>query len=200
MTRKAIINDDMGALSRIPALYGQAARRGINKMVYKILADNPTIEGKALFHADHSNLSTGAITVANLGKAKALMARQTNIRGKEALNVQPAFLIVPPELEVTAAQLINSVVDPSKNNATPNPFANRLTVVADPELADVHAWYLAAAPGILPSIEVTYLNGVEAPTMESHVSFKTLGIEWRIYQDVGVNLIDFRGLLKSSGQ
>lgn len=200
ITRKAIINDDLGALSRIPALYGVAARRGINKLVYEILTSNPTIEGADLFHSSHKNLTTGAINVANLGKAKALMARQKNIGGKEALNIQPAFLIVPPELEVTAAQLISSVVDPTKANATPNPFANKLTVVADPELADAEAWYLAAAPGLLPSIEVTYLNGKEAPTMESAVQFDTLGIKWRIYHDVGVNLIDFRGLLKSTGK
>lgn len=157
LTRKAIIDDDMGALSRIPALYGLAARRVINKMVYKVLKDNPTIEGAKLFDsAKHGNLTAGEINVANLGKAKALMARMKNIKGVEALNVQPAFLIVPPELEVTAAQLISSAVDPTKANATPNPFANRLSIVADPELDDTAEWYLAAAPGILPTIEVTY--------------------------------------------
>lgn len=201
LTRKAIIDDDMGALSRIPALYGLAARRVINKMVYKVLKDNPTIEGAKLFDsAKHGNLTAGEINVANLGKAKALMARMKNIKGVEALNVQPAFLIVPPELEVTAAQLISSAVDPTKANATPNPFANRLSVVADPELDDTAEWYLAAAPGILPTIEVTYLNGREEPTMESQVAFDTLGIKWRIYMDFGVNLIDYRGLLKSSGK
>ena len=200
ITRKAIINDDMGALSRIPALYGAAARRGINKLVYEILTTNPTIEGAALFHNDHGNLASGAISVKSLGAAKAMMARQKNIGGKEALNVQPAFLIVPPELEVTAAQLISSVVDPTKANATPNPFANRLTVVSDPELTNTDVWYLAAAPGVLPCVEVTYLNGKEQPTMESAVQFDTLGIKWRIYLDFGVNLIDYRGLLKSTGK
>jgi len=115
------------------------------------------------------------------------------------LNVQPAYLIVPPELEVTAVQLISSVVDPTKNNATPNPFANRLTVVADPELTNEKEWYLTAAPMVLPGIEVTYLNGKDTPTMESAIQFDTLGIKWRIYMDFGVNLIDFRGLLKSTG-
>lgn len=201
LTRKAIIDDDMGALSRIPALYGLAARRVINKMVYKVLTDNPTIEGAPLFDASkHKNTVKGAINVENLGKAKAAMARMKNLKGVEALNVQPAFLIVPPELEVTAAQLISSAVDPTKANATPNPFANRLSVVSDPELTDTDAWYLAAAPGILPTIEVTYLNGREEPTMESNVAFDTLGIKWRIYMDFGVNLIDYRGLLKSSGK
>ena len=199
LTRKAIINDDLGALSTIPALYGAAARRMINKMVYAILTSNPTIEGAALFHNNHKNLSAVDINVAGLGAMKAKMARQTNIGGKEKLNIQPAFLIVPPELEVTAAQLISSVVDPTKANATPNPFANRLSVVADPELTSDKEFYLAAAPGYCPTIEVTYLNGVESPTMESAVQFDTLGIKWRIYHDVGVNLLDFRGLAKSSG-
>lgn len=199
ITRKAIINDDLGALSQIPAKYGAAARRGINKLVYKILTTNPTIEKAKLFSETHGNLTAQDITVAGLGVAKALMARQKNIGGKEALNVQPAYLIVPPELEVTAVQLISSVVDPTKNNATPNPFANRLTVVADPELTNEKEWYLTAAPMVLPGIEVTYLNGKDTPTMESAIQFDTLGIKWRIYMDFGVNLIDFRGLLKSTG-
>lgn len=199
LTRKAMINDDLGALSTIPALYGAAARRMINKMVYAILTSNPTIEGAALFHNDHKNLSAEALSVAGLGKVKAKMARQKNIGGKEALNIQPAFLIVPPELEVSAVQLISSAVDPTKANQTPNPFANRLNVVSDPELTTATEFYLAAAFGLCPTIEVTYLNGVETPTMESAVQFDTLGIKWRIYHDVGVNLLDFRGLAKSTG-
>ena len=199
LTRKAIINDDLGALSTIPALYGAAARRMINKMVYAILTSNPTIEGAALFHNDHKNLSAEALSVAGLGKVKAKMARQKNIGGKEALNIQPAFLIVPPELEVAAVQLISSAVDPTKANQTPNPFANRLNVVSDPELTTATEFYLAAAFGLCPTIEVTYLNGMETPTMESAVQFDTLGIKWRIYHDVGVNLLDFRGLAKSTG-
>ena len=199
ITRKAIINDDLGALSTIPSKYGAAARRMINKMVYKILKTNPTIEKAALFDAKHGNLVAGALSVESLGKAKAAMARQKNVGGKEFLNIQPAFLIVPVELEVAAAQLISSAVDPTKANATPNPFANKLSVVSEPELTDVAPWYLAAAAGVCPTVEVTYLNGNESPTMESAVQFDTLGVKWRIYLDVGVNLIDFRGLLKSSG-
>ena len=198
LTRQAIINDDMGALKTLPSIYGAACRRMVNKMVYQILADNPTIEGNALFHASHGNLQTQGLTVAGLGKIKAAMAKQKNIGGEEFLNIQPAYLIVPVDLEVDAAQLINSVVDPSKNNATINPFANKLSVIADPELSASNVFYMAAAPGIVPTIEVTSLNGNETPTMESAVQFDTLGIKWRIYHDVGVNLLDFRGIQKST--
>lgn len=200
LTRQAIINDDMGALSVIPSLYGAAARRMINKMVYTILTGNPAIEGAALFDKKHNNLSAVDISIEGIATMKTLMARQKNIGGKETLNIQPAYIIVPPELEVTAAQLISSVVDPTKANATPNPFANRLTVISDPVLTNAKEWYLAAASGYCPTVEVTYLNGNEAPTMESAVQFDTLGIKWRIYHDVGVNLLDYRGLQKSTGK
>lgn len=198
LTRQAIINDDMGALKTLPAIYGAACRRMVNKMVYQLLADNPTIEGAALFHANHGNLQTQGLTVAGLGKIKAAMAKQKNIGGKEYLNIQPAYLIVPVELEVEAAQLINSVVDPSKNNAAINPFANKLSVIADPELTATNVFYLAAAAGIVPTVEVTSLNGNETPIIEQAEQFDTLGIKWRIYYDVGVNLLDFRGIQKST--
>jgi len=199
ITRQALINDDLGILSRIPAIHGAAVRRMVNTMVYKKLTDNPTIEGAPLFDKAHNNLQDGAtLDVAGLGKLKAAMARQTNLLGQEKLNIQPAFLIVPPELEVQAAQLIHSTVDPSKNNATVNPFANKLSVISDPELTNTKEFYLAAASGYAPTIEVTTLNGNTTPTLESAVQFDTLGIKWRIYFDVGVNLIDYRGIQKAT--
>lgn len=200
LTRQAIINDDMGALQQLPAIYGAAARRMINKMVYKMLQSNPKVEGAVLFHADHKNLCAEDISIEGLAKMKAAMAKQKNIKGKEYLNIQPAFLICPVELEVQAAQLISSVVDPTKANATPNPFANKMTVISEPELEDAKAFYLAAAAGIAPTIEVTSLNGNLTPTMERAEQFDTLGIKWRIYMDVGVNLLDYRGIQKSTGK
>ena len=200
LTRQAIINDDMGALQQLPAIYGAAARRMINKMVYKMLQSNPKVEGAQLFHADHKNLCAEDISIEGLAKMKAAMAKQKNIKGAEYLNIQPAFIICPVELEVQAAQLISSVVDPTKANATPNPFANKMTVISEPELEDAEAFYLAAAAGIAPTIEVTSLNGNLTPTMERAEQFDTLGIKWRIYMDVGVNLLDYRGIQKSTGK
>ena len=200
LTRQSIINDDMGALQQLPAIYGAAARRMINKMVYKMLQGNPKVEGTVLFHANHQNLCAEDISIEGLAKMKAAMAKQKNIKGEEYLNIQPAFLICPVELEVQAAQLISSVVDPTKANATPNPFANKMTVISEPELEDEKTFYLAAAAGIAPTIEVTSLNGNLTPKMERAEQFDTLGIKWRIYMDVGVNLLDYRGIQKSTGK
>lgn len=195
LTRNAIINDDLSVLSTLPAAYGAAARRTINKKVYELLT-----KGKGIFVQANNNTGTGALGIESLKKAKAAMAKQMDPSGKTYLNLQPAYLIVPTELEVEATTLISSAVDPSKNNAYPNPFANRLTVISDPNIADPTAWYLVVAPGILPGIEVTYLNGQESPEIRTFADTASLGIKYQIYMDFGVNLIDFRALYKSTGK
>lgn len=195
LTRRAIINDDLSALSRLPAAYGAAAKRTINKQVYDMLTN-----GAGIFTSANKNQGTGALSIESLKAAKAAMAKQKDPSGKMYLNLQPVYLIVPAELEVEASTLIASAVDPSKNNAYPNPFANRLTVIADPNIENAKAWYLAAAPGVLPGIEVTYLNGVENPTMRTFTDTDVLGIKYQIYLDFGVNLLDYRAFYKSTGE
>lgn len=195
LSRQAIINDDLSALARLPAAYGAAARRTINKKVYELLT-----KGTGLFTSANKNTGTGALSIESLKAAKAAMAKQKDPSGKTYLNIQPVYLIVPSEMEVEAATLIASAVDPTKNNAYPNPFANRLTIVADPNIEDTKAWYLAAAPGVLPGIEVTYLNGAENPTMRTFTDTDVLGIKYQIYLDFGVNLLDFRAFYKSTGE
>lgn len=194
LTRKSIINDDLSVLARLPAAYGAAARRTINKQAYDLLTN-----GSGIFTSAHKNSGTGTLSIASLKAAKAAMSKQKDPSGKMYLNIQPVYLIVPAELEVEAATLIASAVDPTKNNAYPNPFANRLTVVADPNIEDPQAWYLAAAPGVLPGIEVTYLNGQENPTMRTFTDTDVLGIKYQIYMDFGVNLLDYRAFYKSTG-
>ena len=204
ITRQAIINDDIGVLTRIPEAYVRAASRGINKMVYQLLQLNGNIyDGKPLFGAAHGNLAaTGApLSVASLGAAKAAMRKQTNLRGKERLNISPKTLIIPAELEVPALQLLNSTADPNGNNSgVANVFRNALSVVVDAELTDPKAWYLAASPTDIDTIEVTYLNGDAMPKLESQVGFDYLGIKYRIYIDYGVNILDYRGLYKNAGK
>lgn len=204
ITRQALINDDIGVLTRIPEAYVRAASRGINKLVYKMLGTNPAIyDGKTLFHEDHKNLGTaGALSTATLSEARAAMRKQKNLRGKETLNIGPTFLIVPASLETDAEKLLISISDPaSSNSGVANVFRNSLTLVVDAELDDYSTkeYYLAASPADIDTIEVTYLNGDDMPKLESQVGFDFLGIKWRIYIDYGVTVLDYRGLFKNPG-
>jgi hypothetical protein len=203
LTRQALINDDIGILTRVPEAYVRAAGRGINKLVYQMLGSNPAIfDGVTLFHANHGNLAGAgaAIGIDTVGAGRAAMRKQKNLRGKETLNIGPRFLIVPAAKE-TAAQQFVAVNYVPNTIGNINPFAGTLEPIADAEL-DAYsetAWYLAASPADVDTIEVTYLNGDDMPKLESQVGFDFLGIKWRIYIDYGVNVLDFRGLYKNAG-
>lgn len=207
MTRQAFINDDIGILTKVPAGYVRATGRGINKLVYKMLGSNPVIyDGKVLFVADHGNLGTaGEPSVTTLGELRKLMRLQKNQRGLEALNINPSFIIAPAAHETNIEKLLWSPSDPaSANSGVINPFSSArssLTPVIDAELDGYspYAYYVAAAPGDIDTIEVTYLNGDDMPKLESQIGFDFLGIKWRIYIDYGVTVLDYRGMAMNAG-
>lgn len=204
-SRQLMINDDLGQLLKAVQAYVRAGKRGINKLVYQIVGGNSVIyTGNTLFHNTHDNQASSgaAMSVATISAGKAAMRKQKNLRSKETLNISPAFLLVPAELEATALQLLNSIADPASSNANvKNVIANTMQLVVDAEL-DGHstaAYYMAASPSDIDTILVHYLNGNESPIVEMQNSFDTLGMEFRIYQDVGVSCADYRGLYKNAG-
>lgn len=204
LTRQAIINDDLGLFSKIATKYGSAAKRLVNKMVYAQLTGAVKMQdGVALFDNKHGNVAgTGeALSVKAIAKAITAMRRQKGITGAANLNITPKYLVVPPELEVTAYQIVNSTaaVD-GTNSGVINPYKGRFVVVADAELTDPDAWYLVADASQHDTIEVTYLNGVETPRLETRQGFDVDGIEYKVAFDVGVDAIDFRGLYKNAGK
>lgn len=194
--REAMINDDLSALSRVPAAYVRAYKRAINKLVYKALTS-------IQYSAEKGNLSAeGAISVASVGDMRALMRKQKNLRGKETLNIEGKKLIVPAELEVAALELIGSTANPAApNSGTMNVFRNSLDAVIDAELDtySAKAYYLAADPRDVEGIRVSYLNGKKEPHLESRPAWDRLGVEWRIYGDVGVDTVDPCAFVKNPG-
>ena len=62
ITRQTLINDDLDAFTRIPAMYGTAIAELESDVVWAIITANAAMaDGVALFHATHKNLAgTGA--------------------------------------------------------------------------------------------------------------------------------------------
>ena len=204
LTRQAIINDDLGLFSKIATKYGSAAKRLVNKMVYAQLTGNVKMQDNvALFDSKHGNVAgTGeALSVKAIAKAITAMRRQKGITGDATLNITPKYLVVPSELEMTAYQIVNSTaaVD-GVNSGVVNPYKGRFVVVADAELTDPDAWYLVADASQHDTIEVTYLNGVETPRLETRQGFDVDGIEYKVAFDCGVSALDFRGVFKNAGK
>lgn len=200
ITREAIINDDLSMLTDVPRKMGRAARRTVGGLAYGILSGNPLMsDGKALFHADHGNLAAAgaAPSVATLSAAIAAMKKQSY--GGEVLNIRPRFLIVGPDLELSARQLLTSAVDPtaSKGMAS-NPVAGAAELIVDARISGGE-WYLVADPNVADTVEIAYLDGVEEPYLDEQEAWSSDGVEMKVRIDAGASPHDFRTFYKNPG-
>ena len=108
LTRKMIINDDLGAFLKVPTSMGNRAARLVDQLFFKRLLANPTTtDGKALFSAAHKNLLSGAnsaLSADSLKKAIQLFTDQVDSDG-QPINVEPSILLVPTALKFLAQEL-----------------------------------------------------------------------------------------------
>lgn len=209
-TREMIINDDLSAFDRIVRQFGTSAANLESDLVWGLVTSNPNMaDSTAVFHADHGNLAgAGAISIANLGTAKALMRKQTSLAPDadtdgSILNLEPAFLAVPAELETVALQYTRQtsiVTDPANQNV----HAGSMDPIIEPRLASLAGgsaddWYLFASPSQVDTIEFAYLEGEQGPQLEQMEDFNTDGIKLKGRLDVGASWIDYRGAVKNPG-
>jgi hypothetical protein len=203
ITRQALINDDLGAFMDLAARYGQAAAELEAQTLADLLTSNPTmnVDSTTLFHANHKNLSASsdAISVASLGAALEAMRLQKGLDGKTAINVTPRYLIVPAKKETIALQFLSTLYPSQSSNV--NPFAGRLDLIVEPRLDanSTTAWYVAADPGQIDTIEYAYLEGQEGVYLEARQGFEKDGMEFKARDDFGAGVLDFRGLYKNPG-
>lgn len=200
LTRQTLINDDLSAFTRLPEMFGRAAADLESDTVWGIITANAAMaDGVALFHADHKNLPAGAaISVAQLGVARAAMRVQTGLDGRK-INVTPRYLLVPAALETVAQQFTSQAYAASASSSI-NPFAGALQVLAEPRLdaASTSAWYLAADPAQIDTIEYAYLEGNQGVYLETKDGWEVDGVEFKARLDFGAKAIDFRGLVKGN--
>lgn len=197
ITRQAILNDDMHLLTKIPEKMGQAARATIAKLVFALLTGNAKAQdGKALFDASHKNTITNAVLdIANIDKGIQLMNGFVNASG-EPLEIEPEFMLLPTSMYTRGLQLIKSasVEGADANSGIINPLRDIVTPVKSARLqvADEKSWYLINKE----AIEVSYLDGIDTPYMEQQQGFTVDGVSTKVRIDAGVNVIDYRGIVK----
>lgn len=197
ITRQAILNDDMHLLTKIPEKMGQAARATIAKLVFALLTGNAIAQdGKALFDASHKNTLTGAaLDVTSIDKAIQLMNGFVNARG-EPLAIEPEFMLLPTSLHTRAKQVLGSasVEGADSNSGIINPIRDIVPALKSARLqvADPKSWYLINKE----AIEISYLDGIDTPYIEQQNGFTVDGVSTKVRIDAGVNVIDYRGIVK----
>ncbi|KKN52424.1 hypothetical protein LCGC14_0612780 [marine sediment metagenome] len=214
ITRQAIINDDLNALSNQPKAHGEAAARKVGDVAYAVLTANAAMgDAVALFHANHSNFvdhaSGAAPGISTIAAGVLAMKNQTDLRGLRSLNIQPRFMLAPNALEGAAEVFFRSerfsdastiATDSSMASTQVNPYAGTyLTRVYDGRLDDNDAlqWYLAAAKG--KTVIVFFLNGIKKPYLETKKGWSVDGVEYKVRIDAGAKAMDWRGLYENDG-
>ena len=200
VTLESIKNDDVALIRGLPVKMGRAAKRTLGKFVLDFLRTNPAIyDAKALFHVDHANLGSAALTAASFAAARLAMAKQTEKDSGERLGINPKFLWVSSDLEEVAADLFRRNTN---NDAT---FIQSLspTIIPVWYWTDANDWCVSADPMDIPSFELGFMDGNEEPELfvqdmpNVGSLFSNDAVTYKIRHVYGGAITDYRGLYKA---
>lgn len=204
ITWEALVNDDLGALGRIPQGMGQAARRKEADLIYQLFDGNGQLmqDGNALFHSAHANLasSSSALDDDALAKGRLLMRKQAAVGGG-ALNLTPKFLLVPPEYESQAEKLIaassvhvSNASDKGLEVVTPA-WIRGLELVVESRLP-ADAAYLLASNAQIDTAELAFLGEDGGPVVEEEKEFDRDVRRYKVRSVFAARFLDWRGAVK----
>lgn len=199
ITRKDIINDDLGILSDIPRRLGFASARTFNTDFWTVF--EAAVAANFSASAPKLNQTTGALTIATLSVAEALFLKLAdadgNPMGTEASTLLTGSTAYTPAREIFASALTTDGSTSKKPSA--NIYANMFTPAMSRYLSAA-PWYLVANPLSVPLMEVAFLNGREEPFVESaDADFNVLGVQMRCYYDYGAAFAEWRAAVRSTG-
>ena len=222
LTRRDIINDDLGAFQDVRTRLGRGSSKKFNKVFWaEWLADNATFYTAArtnYISGSTTNLGTDGVGL-GLGVKAFRQMRSPTADGSKAINAdtqnpvggapggRPEILLVPPELESIAEVLYRNLNLGAVKNSDANIYAGKYKPVVAWQLSDSAyagysstAWWLLNNPAYLAAVVVSCLNGNESPTVESaDADFDTLGVQFRGYHDFGVDQAEYLAGVKSKG-
>jgi hypothetical protein len=209
-TLEMVANDDLGGLRRIPRNLGRAAALTLYRAIWNTtIAGNATIyDTDALFDdvAHDNDNATTPLAEAGISLLRQRMIRQTQPGETSGfVGLMPRFIVVPPELYVTAYKLAESAqaVVSGEDATTPNPFRG-MVVIEVPTFTDANDWYLIADPATVPTIEVGFYQGRQDPELliqdQPAVGsvFTNDEFTWKIRHIWGLTVLDFRGFQRAT--
>ncbi|MFN3210862.1 MAG: Mu-like prophage major head subunit gpT family protein, partial [Roseovarius sp.] len=199
VSRKLLIDDDLGILGDITAAMGQAAAQTEADQLVATFTGNPALsDGTAVFHATRGNYATTGsdLDEASLDTARKAMRTVKGLDGATIIDAAPRFLIVGPELETTAEKLLAAIYPATSDNV--NAFAQRLELIVEPRISGV-GWYLTADPARVPTIQFAYLQAAQGVQIQRAEAWDTLGMKFRAFLDFGTGWTDWRGAYFATG-
>ena len=192
-----IINDDLNAINQRAFQFGRKASLKLNKVFWTLFQADTDF-----FKTANNNIITGAgaLDASSLAKLVKAFRKQTDVNG-DILGYEPRILLVPAALEVEAQKLYDDAeirdTAASKQYLTGNPWRGKFVPVASAYLTSDDDYYLLADPTIAATMQVAFLNGQQAPVVESNpTNFDTFGISYRGKFSFGVAFMDTKAGIK----
>ena len=218
LTRVDIINDDLGAFNDLRTRLGRGAKKKFNKVFWAEFLSN-----SSFFTSGRGNYITGATSTLltdlvglqlgvtafdNLTTPTADGTKKLGTARGDRVGGEATMLLVPPELFVAADVIYkNANLGSGTANSAANTFSGKYRPVKVSQLSDANytgysatAWYLLRPKEDLAPMTVSFLNGVETPTVESaDADFDQLGVQFRGYHDFGASQAEYLCGVKSKG-
>ena len=207
LNREQIVNDDLNAFAKIPAIIGRKARMKYLKVGYATFLDDA-----AFYTTARGNLlENNPFDINGLTAAVQKFMKIRDLDG-DPVDVLPRFVVVPSGLAVAADQIYtdtnvmvwnrDTTATVTDQATTGNPHKGKYQpyptswIDADAGGAD-DSWYLCSDDPDMKPLQRCFLNGVSVPTIERiELPADMLGMGWRSYWDFGFARQEWRGSIK----
>jgi phage major head subunit gpT-like protein len=137
-----------------------------------------------------SNEGTLALDLPNLDTTRQAMLNFTDDRGN-LLGVNPDTLLIPPELERTATQILSerALYEPGSAQFDVNMFAGRIRPIVWNRLTDANAWFLIDSRQMKMHLHWFWRI---PPELANVTDFDSLLAKYRVYMRYGNGFDDWR--------
>jgi hypothetical protein len=215
VTRKMIVNDNIGVIQAMTKRLARAARVAHAKYLWNFFIKNVLCpDGTAWFTAGHGNLTTAALDISPLVTAIKALANMTEPGpSTEKIGLDLATfnwkLVIPINIWDTAVkknQCDSVFISNDLTTKDPNPCQelfgeNNERIITCPFITNETQWGLIRDCQEVPIIEMSYLNGHEEPELFTSSSPASGGIYifandklgYKIRHEYGGALVDYKG-------
>ena len=216
VTRRTIINDDLGFVAAQVAKLGRSAARTLAKYIWSFAISNASYDGDGLawFHGTHGNLgatalsATIATSVALLDIVDLAMFNMTEKDSGEKLALSGPYLLVVPKAIHSIAIAINQA-EYQDAVFTPNPWyhafgVNNERIFPNPFYAtELNDWMIFDVSGNVDLLEIGFLQGrqnpefflADQPTAEA--MFHNDRMIYKVRHEYAGDILDYRGGYKA---
>ena len=192
-TPESLANDDLqgldAALAELADACLDAEALALVDLLEGVATGRTSVDGKALFHADHANsVTSGPLSITTIGSAVALLRNQKAISGRY-ISQEPAQLLVATSQETLARQLLSTAINAAQSSAV-NPWSN-LQIAVDPRLSGSWSYIIGNSRRPLELGRLT-----EAPVMTAETKFETGAYRTKVEHAYGATVQDHRAIIR----